>query len=85
MPQRVGKQFQELSGLESSRGQTSTGKLGGTLYQNKNIMKQFLFPVTNLKSTGHGGHTQLVQAFNPSTQEAEAGRLLSSRLAWSTK
>jgi hypothetical protein len=24
-------------------------------------------------------------AFNPSTQEAEAGRSLSSRLAWSTK
>jgi hypothetical protein len=29
---------------------------------------------------GHGGHT-----FNPSTQEAEAGRSLSSRPAWSTK
>jgi hypothetical protein len=27
----------------------------------------------------------VVQAFNPSTWEAEAGRLLSSRPAWSTK
>jgi hypothetical protein len=27
----------------------------------------------------------VAQAFNPSTQEAEAGEFLSSRLAWSTK
>jgi hypothetical protein len=27
----------------------------------------------------------VVHAFNPSTQEAEAGRFLSSRSAWSTK
>jgi major histocompatibility complex class I len=27
----------------------------------------------------------VVQAFNPSTWEAEAGRFLSSRPAWSTK
>jgi hypothetical protein len=27
----------------------------------------------------------VVHAFNPSTQEAEAGRFLSSRLAWSRK
>jgi hypothetical protein len=27
----------------------------------------------------------VAHAFNPSTREAEAGRFLSSRLAWSTK
>jgi hypothetical protein len=27
----------------------------------------------------------MVHAFNPSTREAEAGRFLSSRLAWSTE
>jgi hypothetical protein len=31
------------------------------------------------------GQAVVAQAFNPSTREAEAGRFLSSRPAWSTK
>jgi hypothetical protein len=32
-----------------------------------------------------GSQAVVVHAFNPSTREAEAGRFLSSRPAWSTK
>jgi hypothetical protein len=38
---------------------------------------------TNL--TAHPGQVVVVQAFNPSTWEAEAGGFLSSRPAWSTE
>jgi hypothetical protein len=35
--------------------------------------------------TKKGGPGMVAHAFNPSTREAEAGRFLSSRAAWSTK
>jgi hypothetical protein len=38
----------------------------------------YVFPTTN-------SQTVMVNTFNPSTREAEAGRFLSSRPAWSTK
>jgi hypothetical protein len=37
------------------------------------------------KNISNRGRTVVANAFNPSTREAEAGRFLSSRLAWSTK
>jgi hypothetical protein len=42
----------------------------------------------SLKSEAQNTHDKpgvVAQAFNPSTQEAEAGRFLSSKPAWSTK
>jgi hypothetical protein len=57
----------------------------------------YLFPITKAKGIGKkkpfipwskdvlSQWGMVVHAFNPSTREAEAGRFLSSRPAWSTK
>jgi hypothetical protein len=46
---------------------------------------QMIIPHYNISIKGHAEPGVVVQAFNPSTREAEAGGFLSSRPAWSTK
>ena len=50
---------------------------------------QVILECTEHKASGMPGTSRLpdlvAPAFNPSTQEAEAGRFLSSRPAWSTE
>jgi hypothetical protein len=49
------------------------------------LMKEDAKAEIPIVKNGKGGQAVVAHAFNPSTWEAEAGRFLSLKLAWSTE
>jgi hypothetical protein len=72
------KDDKDLSGSEED---VADGKY--LLLGINNVLESIYFELATLKTELRPG--VVAHAFNPSTQETEAGRFLSSRPAWSTK